>query len=123
MKFLRFAFIIFGFTMLATSAHADLDYQCLNTCIADGKTSTACRVQCEYNKPEVKKPAANKHSHKVFEAPKPIDGIVLNNPHAKKAKPKADLDYACLNLCLKNGLQYQMCSEQCDKAKPNQHTK
>lgn len=118
------ALLIFGFVV--TSSRADTDYRCLNLCVNNGSAAVACRQQCAYDQPgqdaKAHAHAASPKAHKIFNAPQPLNGIALTPPTAAKIRgvqAKTNVsgkDYRCIQQCLQNGLQYQLCDQNCAKA-------
>jgi hypothetical protein len=103
------AFIVL--ILSANPARADTDQACLRACIEGGGNEYTCLPTCAYNTPQTpSKPL----SHNVLKAPEPVEDIVLPPPSSAKTKP-SDMDYACLTQCLQNGMQYQLCRQNCAK--------
>lgn len=99
----------------------EIDYLCLNRCVNDGKTSTACMSQCTYIIPSSVSPPLSsadqlntvpKSGHREFEAPVPVKGLVLPSDRQKKMTPSSE-DYTCAALCQKDGFQYDYCKQKC----------
>lgn len=104
----------------ALPAMADMDYHCLNECVRNGKTSTACMPRCTYtpqasfHKNEVN-PGTN---HNVFAAPQPIQGDTVLFHKDVKLKHESE-DYACAQKCGKEGGEYELCKRNCTKLDPD----
>jgi hypothetical protein len=112
------------------------DYRCLNLCVNGGKPAAACLSQCTYNQSGTKS-AANKAatgslgmqsppnmaegawgaSHDVLHAPVPAGDMILVAP-SKSLQPSADKNYGCLQQCLHDGMQYEMCDQNCSAVTP-----
>jgi hypothetical protein len=116
---MRLLFCTLALLFLSTSAFADIDHRCLNSCISQSIASATCREQCSYN---AKAPASsmtmdasrfNDH-HKELIAPVPSEELLLIPPKPT-SKPKRVMDYICLDQCVKAGTQFSLCEERCDK--------
>ena len=133
MNRILFALVLTLIAGFVIPAQADTDYRCLNVCVDSGKAAIDCRDQCTYNPaiPNTKKAPAPQ-GHKIFEAPQPFNGIVLDssnpaeagnlnskivaiNPAHKKGGASGK-DYQCIKQCLQGGLQYQLCDQSCTKS-------
>lgn len=118
MKLSSFFCIAFcGLLLMATPAYADLDQKCLSQCFSGGNSSASCLPFCTYNlKPTQLQPNAPGviigQSHKLLEAPVPSSELLLSSPAVGKAPSK---DYACVNQCVKDGWQYNLCEQRCTK--------
>jgi len=96
------------------------DYRCLNLCTNAGKPATSCLSQCTYEPnpstaPHVSpSPAegAKAASHNVLQAPIPADDEVVLSSHSVHAGP-ADKNYTCIAQCLHEGMQVEMCNQNC----------
>jgi hypothetical protein len=104
------AFLVMSY---ASVSWADTDYRCLNACVSSGEKSAICMAQCTYGQPVSPLPGqtpAPKPTHKEFEAPKPVNKIILQQDAPKITPSK---NYTCIAECQKSGLQYQLCEERC----------
>jgi hypothetical protein len=108
----------------AAPAHADVDQRCLSLCVSDGGSGNSCLQKCTYNDPLAKprtnaipNPSANGSAdpHNVLEAPKPMGGEILMPTHKAKQTTHSK-DYTCINQCLQQGGQYDLCSKTCTRA-------
>lgn len=103
---------------IGTPALADMDHHCLNQCISNGKSATACMPECSYT-PEASFHKASKLdpevNHNPFTAPKPVaDTFVTSAPTTKPRHESTD--YKCLTQCGQDGMLYQFCRKKCTKA-------
>jgi hypothetical protein len=105
------------------AAKADIDQRCLNLCIANGESGTTCLPKCTYNESHSKQhsnaipnAAATQapDPHNVFTAPKPTDGEIIMPQHTAK-KNNASKDYICINQCLQQGGQFDLCNKSCTR--------
>ena len=88
------------------------DYRCLNLCVNGGKSPYACRQQCTLIDGALKQQEEAGLSHKLFDAPQVSNTVVL--PNAKHATPPPK-DYQCINQCLQQRMNYDLCNITCAK--------
>jgi hypothetical protein len=141
----RLLFLLITSFGITEAAFADTNYQCLNQCINNGKSSYVCMSACSYNavktpvKPlasssapmalpplgysempvgqEIPKDLANHH---VLEAPTPLTNqVLLAKPYHPVAAPAKD--YQCMTNCLGVKLPYTQCEQQCELEISNGH--
>lgn len=113
---MRFWFLslAFGFFLAAKPVFADIDYTCLNTCVAAGNTHSACMASCTYNQAVKKqKPSEKSFSRKVLDTPVPVaTGTVLIGRPSRAAPP---LDHTCMRQCLGTHVRYAFCEQRCGR--------
>jgi hypothetical protein len=121
-------------TKAANNAPTATDYRCLTLCKEGGESSSACMSRCSYNPepasssasgaiPSPRKPADMAISnHNVLQAPVPTDSVILA-PLAKTTSAAPDKNYACIEQCLHDGMQYQLCNQNCAAVTPEAQVK
>ena len=106
-------------TVAVTPAFADVDQHCLSGCVAGGRSGPECLTTCSYNiapKPTIIPPVTleSLEAHRTFTTLVPIQtNDIAPKPPQPKVAPEKDL--ACVSACLRQGLQYDYCNEQCVK--------
>ena len=107
---------LFVLAFASFSAQADTDYRCLNECIKNGGSATACLTQCSYNNPKINEKIIPQNKNRELVVPVPIDSVTL--PSAKTPTIESpSKDYACRTQCLKSGKQYKYCDGNCIKGR------
>ena len=116
--FIPFVVVIVLALLFSSPAVADTDYRCLNQCVRDGKTSTACMSECTYMPAHAFRSNDSKNNttdnHNPLATPQPVGEDTLLEPKAPTALPKAK-DYVCMATCQKNGMQSELCEKKCTK--------
>jgi len=108
---------------------SETDYRCLNLCTRGGKPAAACLSQCTYTKatgnasnnlrpsPPAMAEGAWASSHDVLQAPVPVGDTILIAP-SLRALAKPDKNYACIPQCLHDGMQVELCNQNCAAVTP-----
>ena len=118
----RLIFIAAAILLWALPARADIDQRCLNLCVANGDSGGNCLPKCTYNESSAKHSNAIPNAaamaapdpHNVFSAPKPAGDIMLPTHTAKQNAHSKD--YVCINQCLQQGGQYDLCNKTCTRS-------
>jgi len=94
----------------AVSSHMRTDYRCVDLCVEGGKPASSCMSRCSYNVATA--PATPNQvlsAHDVLQAPVPAGDTILP-PHDITSKPESSKDYKCIQQCVRDGMQYQLCN-------------
>ena len=108
--------------LVVSQARADTDQRCLSACINGGQGASVCMPQCTYNaKPKGDAAAAaddqdvTTNPYRVLDTLTPVEGSVVVSEPQRPASQQAALDRSCVETCLKQGLQYDLCNQRCTK--------
>lgn len=98
------------------------DYRCVNLCVQGGKPASSCMSRCTYDVSAApSSPNEVLSAHDILQAPVPAGDTILPSPD-KVSKPAAGKDYKCIQQCLRDGMQYQLCNTNCAGVTPEYET-
>lgn len=117
--------------LICGPARADIDYQCLNNCVATGKGGTAaCLETCTVGLGSAQTSASSPSSATSPQTPgadlgagthrlvSPLSKAPDTLPSAKaKPAPAAEKDHVCMRACLADHNAYGYCEKICTKTK------
>jgi hypothetical protein len=98
------------------------DYRCVDLCVHGGKPASSCMSLCAYSvtSPPLT-PDKTLSAHDVLKAPTPAGDAILPSPD-KTSKPESGKNYKCIQQCLRDGMQYQLCNTNCASVTPEYET-
>ncbi len=105
--------------MLAGSATAGTDYQCLNNCTGRGHVYQYCLSQCSYDDGPMRQQPYRQQN--PYQAVPPMQQMPQQMPQQMQPMqpmqpmpaPAQQTDYKCLNDCTRKGYAYPLCQQRC----------